>query len=290
VSTGRASPRDLKSVSQTLALLPRLKARLAGRQGRLLVELESKLELCPDLRESLEAALVDEPPLSPREGGVIRRGFDAVLDEQHDIASGGKEWIARFQAEEVRRTGIPSLKVGFNQVFGYYIEVTNAHTSRIPPDYTRKQTLKNAERYITPDLKDHEEKVLSAQDKIYAREYELFVKLRDEVAAGTHRLLQTAEVLAALDAVAGLAELAAQRGYCRPELIDEPTLEIREGRHPVLDQTLPPGTFVPNDASWRRWAASSRPGRRGSGWRTASSRGSAPATTWGGRRAPSWWR
>jgi DNA mismatch repair protein MutS len=247
VSTGRASPRDLKAVSRTLALLPRLKARLAGRQGPLLAELEGKLELCPDLRESLEAALVDEPPLSPREGGVIRRGFDPDLDELHETATSGKEWIARFQAEEIRRTGIPSLKVGYNQVFGYYIEITNAHASRIPTDYQRKQTLKNAERYITPELKTYEEKVLTATDRIHAREYELFVKLRDEVAAQTHRLLQTADVLATLDALAGLAELAAQRSYCRPELVDEPTLEVHEGRHPVLDQTLPPGTFVPND-------------------------------------------
>jgi DNA mismatch repair protein MutS len=249
VSTLRASPRDLKAVSRTLALLPRLKARLAGRQCQLLAELEGKLELCPDLRESLEAALVDEPPQSPREGCVIRRGFDADLDELHETATTGKDWIARFQADEVRRTGIASLKVGYNQVFGYYIEVTNAHASRIPPDYQRKQTLKNAERYITPELKDWEEKVLNAQERIHAREYELFVQLRDLVAAQTQRLLQTADVLATLDALAGLAELAAQRGYCRPELVDEPTLEIREGRHPVLEQTLPPGTFVPNDTS-----------------------------------------
>ncbi len=249
VSTGRASPRDLQAVSRTLALLPRLKSRLAGRQARLLAELEGKLELCPDLREVLEAALVDEPPLSAREGGVIRRGYDADLDELHETASSGKDWIARFQAEEVRRTGISSLKVGYNQVFGYYIEVTNAHAARVPPEYQRKQTLKNAERYITPDLKTYEEKVLTATDKIHAREYELFVALREQVAAQTGRLLQAADVLAGLDCLAGLAELAAQRGYCRPELSDEPVLEVREGRHPVLDQTLPPGTFVPNDAS-----------------------------------------
>jgi DNA mismatch repair protein MutS len=248
VSTGRATPRDLKSVSRTLALLPRLKARLAGRQAYVLADLEGKLELCPDLRESLEAALVDEPPLSPREAGVIRRGFDRDLDELHEMASGGKEWIARFQAEQIRETGIPSLKVGYNQVFGYYIEITNAHASRtLPENYQRKQTLKNAERYITPDLKEYEEKILTATERMYAREYELFVNLRDEVAAQTQRLLQTAEVLATLDTLAGLAELAAQRGYCRPELVEEPTLDIREGRHPVLDQTLPPGTFVPND-------------------------------------------
>src|SRR5204862_5405215 len=134
-----------------------------------------RLELCPDLRQALDSALVDDPPLSPRDGGVIREGFDASLDELRGIARGGKEWIARFQAEEITRTGIGSLKVGFNQVFGYYIEITHAHASKIPSDYQRKQTLKNAERYITPELKEYEEKVLSAQDKLYQLEHDLFV-------------------------------------------------------------------------------------------------------------------
>ncbi len=246
-STGRASPRDLAAVSRTLALLPRVKGAVAYRRSALLRDLESRLEPCLDLREALEQALEAQPPISPREGGIIRRGFDGDLDELHEIASSGKNWITRFQAQEITRTGIASLKVGFNQVFGYYIEITNAHAHRIPPDYQRKQTLKNAERYITPELKEHEEKVLTAQEKIYQREYELFIQLRDRVAAATARLLQTAEVLATLDVLAGLAELASERNYCRPRLVDEPRLEVSEGRHPVLDQTLPPGTFVPND-------------------------------------------
>jgi DNA mismatch repair protein MutS len=249
VSTGRATPRDLAAVARTLALLPRVKARLTARQASLLRELESRIELCPDLREAIETALVDDPPLGAKEGGVIRRGYDADLDELHAITRDGKAWIARFQADEITRTGIGSLKVGFNQVFGYYIEITNAHQSRIPADYQRKQTLKNAERYVTSELKAYEEKVLSAQEKIYQRELELFVALRERVAAQTPTLLQTAEVLAQLDTLAGLAELAAERGYCRPSLTDEPMLQIRDGRHPVLDQTLPPGTFVPNDAT-----------------------------------------
>jgi DNA mismatch repair protein MutS len=247
VSTGRATPKDLAAIARTLALLPRLKARVTARHSALLRDLEARLDLCPDLREALEQALVDDPPLSAREGEVIRRGYDPDLDELRSIASDGKAWIARFQAEEIRRTGIPSLKVGFNQVFGYYIEITNAHQSRIPADYTRKQTLKNCERYITPDLKAYEEKVLTAEEKIHSREYELFVALRDRVAAQTGRLLESAEVLATLDNLAGLAELAAERNYCRPELLDEPALHITDGRHPVLDQTMPPGTFVPND-------------------------------------------
>jgi DNA mismatch repair protein MutS len=249
VSTGRASPRDLAAIGATLRLLPRIKAKVTARRSILLNELEARLELCPDLRETLEAALVDNPPLSPREGEIIRRGYNADLDELHAIARGGKEWIAQFQADEITRTGIPSLKVGFNQVFGYYIEVTHTHASKIPSDYQRKQTLKNAERYITPELKEYEEKVLTAQEKIYQREYELFVALRDQVAAQTSRLLQTADMLATLDVLAALADLAESRQYCRPQLCEQPLLEISDGRHPVLDQMLPPGTFVPNDAN-----------------------------------------
>jgi DNA mismatch repair protein MutS len=249
VSTARASPRDLAAIARTLRLLPRIKAKVTARKASLLGELEARLELCPDLRETLDNALVDDPPLSPREGGIIRRGHDAELDELHSMARGGKEWIARFQADEITRTGIPSLKVGFNKVFGYYIEITHVHADKTPPDYHRKQTLKNAERYITPELKAYEEKVLTAEEKIHQREYDLFLGLRDKVAAETNGLLQTAEVLATFDVLASQAELAASRQFCRPELCDDPILEIHDGRHPVLDQTLPPGTFVPNDVA-----------------------------------------
>jgi DNA mismatch repair protein MutS len=247
VSTARASPRDLAAVGKTLALLPRLKAKLAARRARLLQELETGIDLCVELRSAIETALVDEPPLNTREGGIVRPGYDLALDELRSISTGGKEWIARYQTQEVTRTGIPSLKVGFNRVFGYYIEITHAQAGKIPPDYQRRQTLKNAERYITPELKEYEEKVLSAEEKIKDREYEIFVRLRDEAAAQTPRLLKTGHVLATLDVLCGLAELAATRPYCRPELTDEPVLWVREGRHPVLDQLLPPGTFVPND-------------------------------------------
>ena len=246
-STGRALPRDLVAIGRTLRFLPTIKAKIAARKAPILRELEANLELCQDLRTTLDAALVDDPPLSPREGGLIRPGYNRELDELRDIARGGKEWIAQFQASEITRTGINSLKVGFNQVFGYYIEITHTHTAKVPAGYQRKQTLKNAERYITPELKEYEEKVLSAEEKSQAREYELFLQLRDQVAAQTHRLMQTGEVLAQLDVLASLADLAVSRQYVRPELADEPILHVIEGRHPVLDQTLPAGTFVPND-------------------------------------------
>jgi DNA mismatch repair protein MutS len=249
ISTGRASPRDLAAVGRTLALLPRLKACVTARRSALLRELEARLELCPDLREALETALVPNPPVNPKEGGLIRDGYSAELDELRTTARGGKEWIAQFQANEITRTGIPSLKVGFNKVFGYYIEVTHAQSAKVPANYHRKQTLKNAERYITPELKEHEEKVLTAQERSQVLEHELFLALRQRAAGEAARLLQTAEALAQLDVLASLAELAVSRQFCRPELCDELVLEIHEGRHPVLDQTLPPGTFVPNDAA-----------------------------------------
>ncbi|HLW67144.1 MAG TPA: DNA mismatch repair protein MutS [Gemmataceae bacterium] len=247
VCTGRATPRDLAAVGRTLRTLPGLKAKITGRKSGLLRQLEGKLELCPDIREAIDTALVQDPPQGITEGGIIREGYHAELDQLRKLASDGKGWIARYQAQEITRTGINSLKVGFNQVHGYYIEVTHTHAAKIPPDYQRKQTLKNAERYYTPELKEYEEKVLSAEEKSKQLEQQLFIALREKVAAQTPRLLATADVLAALDVLSALAELAGSRQYCRPVLSDQPILEIEQGRHPMLDQTLPPGTFVPND-------------------------------------------
>ena len=250
VSTSRATPPDLAKIAATLRLLPAVKAKLAGRRSSLLAALEQRLELCPDLRDLLDRALKNDPPFSAKDGDVIREGYSPELDELRKLSSEGKGWIARYQAAEITRTNITSLKVGFNEVHGYYIEVTHANTSRVPADYVRKQTLKNAERYITPQLKEYEEKVLSAQEKSQALELQLFTQLRDQVAAQTHRLLNAADVLAAADFLAALAELAASRNYVRPVLVDEPVLDITDGRHPVLDVILPPGTFVPNDAAF----------------------------------------
>jgi DNA mismatch repair protein MutS len=245
---GRATPRDLAALARTLRLLPDLRAALAERRAKLLRELERHLDTCPDLCQLLEAALADDAPADARLGNVIRPGYDARLDELRDAASSGKAWIARFQAEEATRTGIPGLKVGYTQVFGYYIEVGNTHARKVPSHYQRKQTLKNAERYVTPELKEHEERVLSAEEEMRQREHELFVGLRERVAAQANRLQRAGDVLARLDVLTALAELASARGYRRPELCDEPVLDIEDGRHPVLDQALPPGTVVGNDA------------------------------------------
>jgi DNA mismatch repair protein MutS len=249
VTTGRASPRDLSAIARTLAALPPLKARLSGRMSARLAQLEGRVDLCPELRAALDGALADDCPLSPREGGIIRPGYSAELDECRELMVGGKQWMARYQAAEAERSGIPSLKVGFNKVFGYYLEVTHAHQGRVPADYIRKQTLKNAERYITPELKEYEERVLSAEDRAFALEYNLFVQLRETTAAAGSRLRSTAQALAELDALAGFADLARSRNYCRPTVEAEPVLDIEAGRHPVLDATLADGTFVPNGVS-----------------------------------------
>jgi DNA mismatch repair protein MutS len=251
VGTGRATPRDLAALARTLAILPKVKARLTARSSQRLNQLEAAIELCPEIRAEIEAAIVDDPPLAVKEGGLIRDGYHAGLDELRDNAKGGKSWIASFQGEQIRRTGIPNLKVGFNKVFGYYIEITHAQAqsrgASIPGDYIRKQTVKNAERYITPELKEHEEKVLRAQERANDLEYELFTTLRDRVAAEAPRLIQAGAALAQLDVLAALAELSTRFGYTRPQIVAEPLFEIESGRHPVLDALLPPGDFVPND-------------------------------------------
>jgi DNA mismatch repair protein MutS len=247
ITTGRATPRDLGFLGRTLRSLPVLKARLAARRSGLLNQCEAELDLCPELRAKLDAALAEQCPLSCRDGGFIRDGFHEPLDALRELARGGKQWIARYQAEQIQRTGIPTLKVGYNKVFGYYIEVTNANREKIPADYLRKQTIKNAERYITPELKEYEEKVLTADQRAQELEYDLFLELRAAVDASRRRIQATALVLAQIDVLLALAELARERNYCRPVITDEPLLRIVDGRHPVLDVAIPDATFVPND-------------------------------------------
>ena len=247
VATLRATPRDLSSLARTLALLPKLKAKLSGRSSDLLKTLEARLDLCSETRADIESLIVDDPPISSTDGGIIRDGAHPGLDELRDLSRGGKKWIAEYQAAEIERTGIPSLKVGFNKVFGYYLEVTATHRKKVPEDYIRKQTLKNQERFITPQLKEYEEKVLRAEGQSQALEQELFQGLRDRVAAECAALQQTADVLSQLDVLCNLATVAVSRRYCRPEIVTDPVLEIHEGRHPVLDRLQPSGEFVPND-------------------------------------------
>jgi len=248
VATGRANARDLLSLSQSLEALPPIKSLMADVYSTTLSELRELLHAFEELTSLLASALVDQPPTGVTEGGMIRAGYDADLDELRDLSRNAKDWIASYQARESERTGIPKLKVGFNKVFGYYLEVTHVHRDKVPADYKRKQTLTNAERYVTPELDEYEKKVLRADEKARDLEYRLFGVLREKTAEEIPGLQATAAVLAEIDTLASLAEVAATQGYVRPELLEDRTLELRDARHPVVEAALLDGDrFVPND-------------------------------------------
>ena len=266
LSSGSGNARDLGALRVGLEKIPGVKAILVGVQALacsledklklelqpgtatpLLRELEAQLTEMPDLVELITRAIVDEPSLAVKEGGMIRDGFDVGLDELRNAQRGGKDWIAKLQADEITATGISSLKVRFNSVFGYYIEVTKANLDKVPPHYIRKQTIANGERYITPELKEMEGKILGAEERSVKLEYELFQRVREEVLGQMARIQQTAAALAQLDVLAGFAEIARLHSYCCPHVGDEGVLQIRDGRHPVLEQQLVEERFVPND-------------------------------------------
>jgi len=246
-ATGRATPRDLNYTGRTLAKLPAIKAKLTGRKSPLLQTLQQDLDLLPEVRQELESALQEDCPISAREGGIIRTGFNEELDKLRELATGGKQWIAGYQAEQAATLEIPNLKVGFNNSEGYYLEVTKANLAKVPETYSHEKTLKNATRYSTPELRQYAKKVVTAEAQALELEYTLFTAIRDNVQTATRRLQAVAKVLAQLDVLAGLADLARRRAYCRPVLVEDRTTDIVDGRHPVLDITLEEGTFVPND-------------------------------------------
>ncbi len=245
-----ANPRDLLALAASLGRLPGLRAALAkAKSGRMLALREAMDEL-PDLRQRIEHTLVEEPPLSLADGGVIRSGVEAELDELRALSRNSKQYLAQIEERERQRTGIGSLKVKFNNVFGYYIEISKPNLHLAPPDYERKQTLVNAERFTTPELKQYEAKILDAQEKIVEIERRLFAELRAAVAAEARKIRQTALALAQVDVLAGLAHAAALHNYCRPEFVDTGEIEIREGRHPVVERPELTGSterFVSND-------------------------------------------
>src|SRR2546426_684838 len=248
---GRATPRELGALRDSIRRLPDARAALDGVEGReraaLLERAADRFDLLQDLGDELTRALVDRPPAQLADGDAIRAGHDRALDELKDARDGGKQYIASLQARERERTGIPSLKVGFNKVFGYYIEVTNPHKARIPPDYERRQTLTGAERYVTPELKEYEAKVLGAEERIAAREAELIDALRRVVAAAIGRIQETAGLLAGLDVWAALADLAHRDAYVRPEVNDAFVIHLEGSRHPVVERMMPREAFIPND-------------------------------------------
>ena len=275
LGSGSGNARDLVALRLALEQLPALKANLAnagqasrlsptssgrlpesqgaaeknetGATPALLDDLAAQLTESPDLVELIGRAIVGEPPLAVKEGGMIRDGFSADLDELRHAQRGGKDWIAKLQADEITATGITSLKVRFNSVFGYYIEVTKSNLDKVPAHYIRKQTVANGERYVTPELKAMEGKILGAEERSVKLEYELFHHLREEVLGQMARIQQTATALAQLDVLASFAETARLHNYCRPQVADEGRMQIRDGRHPVLEQQLVDERFVPND-------------------------------------------
>jgi DNA mismatch repair protein MutS len=289
LSAGTGNARDLLALRIALEQLPGLKTTLcelearmpqpppeslnegvfevgapAGNQAEgvpapLLSELREQLTEMPELVELIARAIVDEPPLALKEGGLIRDGFDPALDELRTAMRGGKDWIAKLQQDEIMRTGIQSLKVRFNSVFGYYIEVTKSNLDKVPAHYVRKQTIANGERFITPELKEMEGKILGAEERSVKLEYDLFQRLREEVLGRLPESQRTAGALAQLDVLGAFAETARLYNYCRPLLGDEGMLFIRDGRHPVLEQSLTEERFVPNDTAISSTAVASPP-------------------------------
>jgi DNA mismatch repair protein MutS len=278
LSSGSGNGRDLQSVRQALEQIPALRelllqvcqetqtrlrdeifpaadsatsgspsASASASATDLIGELEQQLCQLPDVIALVARAIADEPPISVKEGGVIRDGFDPALDELRAATRDGKDWLARLQQSEIERTGISTLKVRFNSVFGYYIEVTKSHLEKVPAHYTRKQTVANGERFITPELKEMESKILGAEERSLRLEYDLFLRVRESVIGHLTAIQQTARALAQLDVLGALAMTARLGNYCRPEVGAEGKLEIREGRHPVLDQAIAEERFVPND-------------------------------------------
>ena len=246
VSYGSANARDLLALARSLSTIPGVLERLQTASSSVLSDAASRMNPHRELCARLLEAIVDEPPLTIKEGGILRDGYHPELDELRQISTEGRQWFARFQQRESERSGISSLKVGFNRVFGYYVEVTNSHRDKIPADYVRKQTLKNAERYITPDLKEYENKVLNAKERSAELEYQLFTELRDEAAELIPSFQSTAQAIAETDVLVTFAKLADERNYARPTVNTSKRLEIVDGRHPVIEEVASTEPFIPN--------------------------------------------
>ncbi|KAB0665673.1 DNA mismatch repair protein MutS [Oryzomonas japonica] len=247
IGMASASGRDLRALHDSLRRLPQLLERLAPMQSGLLHSLSGTIDPLDDIRSLVERGIVENPPFSLREGGIIAHGHNAELDELRAISSEGKGFIARLEAQEKARTGISTLKIRYNRVFGYSIEVTKSNLGSVPADYIRRQTLANAERFITEELKNYEEKVLGAEERICDLEYTLFQEIREQVAAQAERICRTADGLAVLDVLISLAIVAGERNYCKPQMDDTDVIDIKDGRHPVIEAMKLGERFVPND-------------------------------------------
>ncbi len=247
VATGTVNARDLLGLAGGLRALPQVKAQLGRMESPLLQKLSAAIDPMEECADRIENTIVEQPPLTIREGGIIRKGANAEADRLRDIMDGGAGTIAAIEAAEKEATGIRTLKVGFNRVFGYYIEISKSFVDQVPAHYIRKQTLANCERYITPELKELENQVLTAKDRLVALEYQIFVELREELARQSARVQATAAAVAAADTLCSLASVAVQRGYCRPDITLDKEISITDGRHPVVEVMLKDTLFVPND-------------------------------------------
>ena len=248
VAAGRINPRELNALKKALQQIPLIKNVFSASSSPSLLGLTNSLDSCLDLVEKIDTILREDPPVLMHQGGMIRSGYLAELDELHGLSSSGKNFLADIQKREIERTGITSLKVSYNKVFGYYLEVTNAHKDRVPPEWIRKQTLVNAERYITEELKVYEEKILSAEDKISVIEFRLFQELVQETLGYITQIQQNALGIATLDVLASFASVAKKNNYVRPALNETEIIDIKGGRHPVIEKQLPAGeNYVPND-------------------------------------------
>lgn len=247
ITYGTANPRDLTAFKTSLEMLPPIRYLLEEMQSDLLKEIYKDMDSLEDLCSLLKSAIRDEPPIAMKEGNIIRDGYNEEVDKLRRAKSDGKDWLAKLENEEREKTGIKNLKIKYNKVFGYYLEVTNSYKSMVPDYYTRKQTLANAERYITPELKELEDMILGAEDKLYALEYELYCSVRDQIASQVDRIQRTAKAVAWLDTFASLALVAERNGYVRPNINEKGVIDIKDGRHPVVERMIPNGTFIAND-------------------------------------------
>ncbi|MTJ07189.1 DNA mismatch repair protein MutS [Anabaena sp. UHCC 0204] len=245
-ASGRANARDLMALADSFSRLPELSRLVADAHSPFLKALQKVPPILEEIAEKLHAHIVESPPIQLKEGGLIRAGINPLLDERKATVESDQQWIANLEVDERTRTGIPTLKVGFNKTFGYYISISRSKSDQVPDNYIRKQTLTNEERYITPDLKEREARILTARDDLNQLEYEIFDALRDEVGSHAEIIRNIARAVAACDVLCGLAELAVHQGYCRPEMLTGREINVIDGRHPVVEQSLPAGFFVPN--------------------------------------------
>ena len=248
ICVGRANPRDLIKLKDSLGQIPLIKMQFNQLEEPLLNDILERLKLLIEVQEQIEEAIVEDPPTSVRDGDIFKDGYNEELDELRNVARNGKDYIAETKDELAEETGIDSLKIGYNKVYGYYIEVTNTHADKVPEHFIRKQTLVNSERYITPELKEVEEKILSSEEQSKTLEYDLFEELRIDIAGYAEEIQQVAEALAQLDCLQGFAEVSYHNNYTKPAIADDQKIDIKKGRHPVVEKTLPPGDpFIPND-------------------------------------------